>query len=184
MYSYMFKLQSPSKYSLFDVIHLPRHFFHCSKQFLNSSILMPFSTSAVFCFISSTLAKRFHSKAFSIQVNKKCHSWWDWVNREGGTWGSCHFWSKTAEHSVRCGQVCSLVTHHEITNMLKESSKKIHWNRTQPLTTTPAGTLIQMAHLVGEACTPRDPPSRRKFLCVCARIPLIHALSLGTLEHH
>ena len=27
--SHMFKLQSPSKYSLFDTIHLSRHFFHC-----------------------------------------------------------------------------------------------------------------------------------------------------------
>ena len=27
------------------------------------------------------------------------------VNREDGAWWSCHFWSKTAEHSVCCGQV-------------------------------------------------------------------------------
>ena len=30
-----FKLQSSSKYSPFDAIHLLRWFFHCSKQFLN-----------------------------------------------------------------------------------------------------------------------------------------------------
>ena len=48
VYPYMFKLQSPSKYSPFDSVHLSRFFSHCSKQFLNSSILMPFSASAGF----------------------------------------------------------------------------------------------------------------------------------------
>ena len=47
IYSYMFKLQSPSKYS-FDAIHLLRHFLHCSKQFLNSSVFMPFFVSKLF----------------------------------------------------------------------------------------------------------------------------------------
>ena len=70
-YSYMFKLQSPSKYSAFDTIHLPRHFFHCSEQFLNSWILMLFSVSVGFCFTSSTLAKHFPLKTFFIQGNKK-----------------------------------------------------------------------------------------------------------------
>ena len=41
IYSCRFKLQPPSKYSPFDAIHLSRCFFHCSKRFLNSSILMP-----------------------------------------------------------------------------------------------------------------------------------------------
>ena len=59
IYSYMFKVQSPSKHSPFDATHLSRCFFHCSEQFLSLSILMSFSASAVFCFISSTSAKRF-----------------------------------------------------------------------------------------------------------------------------
>ena len=59
IYPYMFKLQSPSKYSPFDAIHLSRRLSHCSEQFLNSSILMPLSASAVFCFASSTAAQRF-----------------------------------------------------------------------------------------------------------------------------
>ena len=54
IYSYTFKLRSPSEYSPFDTIHLSRHFFHCSTQFLNSLILMPFSVSAIFCFTFST----------------------------------------------------------------------------------------------------------------------------------
>ena len=48
IYSYMFKLQLPSKYFPFDAIYLSRCFFHLSKQFLNLSILMPFSASAIF----------------------------------------------------------------------------------------------------------------------------------------
>ena len=46
-YSYMFKLQSPSKCSLWDAVHVLRHFFRCPKQFLNSLILVPFSASAI-----------------------------------------------------------------------------------------------------------------------------------------
>ena len=57
------KLQSPSKYSPFDAIRLLRHFSHCSKQFLNSSILMPFSVSVVFCFTSS-ISKTFPFEGF------------------------------------------------------------------------------------------------------------------------
>ena len=48
IYSYVFKLQAPSKCSPF-AIHLLRHFFHCSQQFLNPSILIPFSASGFFC---------------------------------------------------------------------------------------------------------------------------------------
>ena len=66
----MFKLQSPSKYSTFDAIHLLRCFFHCSKRFLNLLIWVPFSASAVFCFTSSTLAKCFPLKT-SFHLGKQ-----------------------------------------------------------------------------------------------------------------
>ena len=47
-------------------------FFHWSKQFLNLSVLMPFSASAVFCFTSSTSTKCFLLRTFFfIQGNKK-----------------------------------------------------------------------------------------------------------------
>ena len=76
------------------------------KIVLNSSILMPFSASATFCFTSFILAKCFPLRTFITQGNKKksCLGQ-DQVNREGGAWRSCHFWSKTAEHSARCEQV-------------------------------------------------------------------------------
>ena len=39
-------------------------FFHCSRQFLNLSILMPFSASDIFCFTSPTLAKHYPWRTF------------------------------------------------------------------------------------------------------------------------
>ena len=70
IYSYMFKLQSRSKYSLFDVIHLLR-LFSIAQKFLNLLILMPFSAFAVFCFTASTSAKRFPLRSVFIQGNKQ-----------------------------------------------------------------------------------------------------------------
>ena len=67
IYSYMFKLQSPSA---LDAIYLWRLFSLNRKEFLNSSILMPFSVSVVFCFTSST-AKCFPLRSFFIQGKKK-----------------------------------------------------------------------------------------------------------------
>ena len=75
IYSDMFKLQSPLKYSPSDAIPLLRFYFYCSKQFLNSSILMAFSASAIFCFTSSTLANHFPLGTFFIQGNKKKVTW-------------------------------------------------------------------------------------------------------------
>ena len=48
-------------------------FFHCSKLFLNLSILMPFSASAIFGFTSSTSAKYFPLRTFFMGETEK--SW-------------------------------------------------------------------------------------------------------------
>ena len=53
IYSYTFKLQSPSKYSLFN-----------AKRFLNSSILMSFSASAIFLFHFFHMGKTFPFEDF------------------------------------------------------------------------------------------------------------------------
>ena len=50
IYSYMFKWQSPSKYLPFDTIHPSRHFFHCSKQFLNWWIFFSMFKNCIFIF--------------------------------------------------------------------------------------------------------------------------------------
>ena len=107
-YLYMLKVQLPLKYSSFDVIYLSRCFLHCSKQFLNSSISIFFSASAVFCFISSTLAKYFPLRTlFSYRGRKNNHQGQDWVNRVVVAQVSSCFWSKTAEHSAQYKQVHS-----------------------------------------------------------------------------
>ena len=108
----MFKLQSLSKYSPFDAVHLFRHFSPQLKMVFERVHFMPFSASAIFCFVSSTLAKHFPLRIFIIRGknNKESSlSGSDWVNREGGTWGSCRFRSKTAEHSA--GWAGALVNH-------------------------------------------------------------------------
>ena len=84
IYSYMFILQSPSRYSPFDWIHLSRCFFQCSKHFLNSFILMPFSDSSIFCFTFSMSAKRFLLRTIFIWGNIKKHSG---QNQVKGEWG-------------------------------------------------------------------------------------------------
>ena len=87
MYSYKFKRKSPSKDSLFDAIHLSRCFFHCSEQFLNSSILMPFSAAAIFLFHLFYTDKTFPFEDFFIQGNKKVtwgEIWWIGKVRHGG----------------------------------------------------------------------------------------------------
>ena len=84
IHSYVFKLQSPTKYSPFDAMHLSRHFFHCSKQVLNP-ILMPFSVSDCFLFHLSHIDKKSPLRAFFIQGNNKKKSLgWDQVHRECG----------------------------------------------------------------------------------------------------
>ena len=99
----MFKLQSPSKYSPFDAIHPLRH-FSTSKQFLNLSILIPFTASAIFCFTSSTSAKCFSLRTFFIQGNKQTKVAWGmigWIGRVG-RWGHAVFGQKllNTQHSV------------------------------------------------------------------------------------
>ena len=70
----MFKRQAPSKY-----FYLLRLFPHCSKYFLNMSILMPFIVFLqffFFCFTSFTSAKRFPLRTFfSSGKQKKGRSW-------------------------------------------------------------------------------------------------------------
>ena len=105
IYSFIFKLQSSSKNSLFDAIYLLRCFFHCSKQFLDLSILMPLCFCCLFVSPLPHQQNGSPLRTFSWG-NKNSSLGQDQVNRKGGAWGSCHFWSKT-ELLVRCGQVSS-----------------------------------------------------------------------------
>ena len=142
--SYMFKLQSPPKYSPLDAIHLLR-LYHCSKQFLNSSSLMPFSASAGFLSQLFHISKTFPFRAFFIGENIRKESLRERSVR-WGQWGMevmLFFGQKLLD--VQCG-VGKFVNHRSWNGQTcwKSLPKKIHWNRMQPLTTMPAGPLIQM----------------------------------------
>ena len=132
----MFKLQSPSKYSPFDVIHLWRHFFQkLLKSVLNWLTLMPFSASFVFCFTSSTTVKHFPLRTFFIWGNKQKKV----AQGERGGWGTRvmpflikNCWTLSASWA-------GVIIKSPIMKWAKESSKKIHWSWTQPLPTMAAG---------------------------------------------
>ena len=112
----MFKLQSPFKCSPLDTTHLLRDVCLLSEQFLNSSILMPFSASAVFVSPLPHWQNVSLWGHFSPKVRSDEYGGW-------GAGSSC-FSSKTAEHSAQCGQVHWWITHHEMDKSV-ESSKQI-----------------------------------------------------------
>ena len=143
VYSYMFKLQSSSKYFPFDAIYLSRRFSHGSNQCLNLSILMPFSASAVFCFPSSTSAKWFPSRTFFIQGNKKKVDQGKimWIERVGQE-DHAVFDQKPLNTQRSVGWCTQKSPTMKWANVLKDFSKKIHWSGMQPLTTTPANRWI------------------------------------------
>ena len=95
----MFKLQSPSKYSPFDAIHILR-LFPLLKTVFELVDFDAYSAVAIFYFTFSTSTKHSHLRTFSFGETKKNWSGQDWMNREGGAWGSGCFWSKIAEHSA------------------------------------------------------------------------------------
>ena len=73
--NYVFILICLNFSHLQNTLHLmqciyPDVFFHCSKQFSNSSVLMFFNASAIFCFIASTSAKHFPLRTSFIWENK------------------------------------------------------------------------------------------------------------------
>ena len=142
----MFKFQSLSNYSPFEAIHLLRLFFTAQK-FLNSSILMPFSASTIFV---SPLPHQQNVSLwglFSTAETKEKIAWGKimWIGRVGHR-GQAIFGQKllnTQSSAGRCVHESPIPM--EWANMLKESKKKkIHWSQIQPLTTPPAGTLMQM----------------------------------------
>ena len=116
----MFKLQSPSKYSPFDAIHLSRCFFHCSKQFLNSLILMPFKKAflpfSVFWIGKESFENSFHSgKKSLLRVRLGEYAGWNIV---GMPYLVKHCWTRS---TVWAGALIN--THHEMSKHA-ECSKK------------------------------------------------------------
>ena len=127
----MFKLQSPSKYSPFDAIHLLRHFFLLLKtvfEFVNFN--------AFYCFCQFLFHLVHISKGFPLMtLFSKTKQ-----NKTKATWGNIRQIERVGHgRYVVFGQKL-LNTHHGVgrsmcphkspimkwANMLKESSEKIH----------------------------------------------------------
>ena len=130
----MFKLQSPSQDSPFDAIHLLRYFFHCSKLFLNSLILMSFSVLAIFLFYLFHMGKMFPFEDFFMAggggrgINRS-HS--GWRGRVG--YGGHAVFSQKLQNTQRGVGRCTCKSPiMKWANMLKESSKKIQINLLKP----------------------------------------------------
>ena len=147
VYSYFTHLQSTlhlMQYTYWDV------FFHCSKQFLNLSVSMPFSASGIFCFTSSTLAKCFPLRTFFILGNKK--KLFGVRSDELGGWGTgghAIFGQKllNTQHSVgRCAGKSPIMKwanalslqkkFTEAEHSLSQQCQLVHWYRWLPRTLT------------------------------------------------
>ena len=124
--------------------HLQR-FFHCSEQFLNSSILTPFSASAFFFLLYLFhISKMFPFEDFFFNLGKQKKSLGGeigWVERVGTRVMPFLVKSCWALRMVWAG---ALVNHPSWNGQTPWVFKKTHWSWTQPLTTTPSGTLMQM----------------------------------------
>ena len=150
----MFKLQSPSKYSPFDAIHLSRHKLAQNSFWTNSSIFMSFSASAIFVSPLPHWQSISLWELFSLGETKKvARGEVRWIGR--------------VEHRGHFGFGQKLLnTQHDVSrytykspimkwaNMLTESSKKLnetkksslsqhhqlgHWYRRVPRTLTQQG---------------------------------------------
>ena len=99
-------------------------FFHCSKQFLNSLILTPFSASAIFCSTSSTSAKMCPFEDFFIwETNKKiAQAPIRWIGKVGH-WGYAIFGQKLLNTQRSLGRCPYKSLIKKWANALKESSK-------------------------------------------------------------
>ena len=141
IYSYMFKLKSPSKYSPSDV-HTYWDIFPTAQNSLNLFILMPFNVFA-FLFHLFCISKMFPFEDFFHQGTKKKVSQGKigWIGRVGyGHHAVLGQKLLNSQHSVDSSACKSPIM--KWANALV--FKKIRWSRMQPLTTMPAGTLMQM----------------------------------------
>ena len=105
IYSYLFQLVTFKILSIWCNTPI-KTFFPRLKTVFELIDSDAFSACAVLLFHLFHISKMFpFEDLFSSGKQKKNCSGHDLVNREGGAQGSCHFWSKTSEHSAWCGQV-------------------------------------------------------------------------------
>ena len=134
---------------------------------------MSFSASTIFCFTSSTLAKKFpFEDFFHSGKQKKSHLGQDWVDQEGGVWDQVLFGQKLLNISAVWAGVLSWwknqspVCHHEMgkcvervfknkfteaEHNLSQQHQLVHWYRWVPTTLTQLGKPVLQG-----ACPPED----------------------------
>ena len=137
IYSYMFKLQSPSKHSSFGIIHLSKWFFHCSKLFLNLLILIPFHECfCLFLFHCFSSSKTFPFKNCVHLGKQKSH-----LGQDCGS-GVMLFWVKNCWtlSAVWEGALVNHLSWNGQTQVFKTEAETEA--KTQPFTAMPANTLI------------------------------------------
>ena len=133
IYFYMFKLQSPSKYSIGDGIHLSRYFFPLLKtvsELIDFWCLLVLLLLVYFCFFPH------RQQCFPLEIfffwgnkqkgNKKVTWGWDRVNRKSGAWGSCHFSEKllnTQWGVGRCPRKSPILKWANVLSLQKNSLK-------------------------------------------------------------
>ena len=154
-YPYMCKLQSPSKYSPFDAIHVLRYFLQYSSQFWTYWF---WCLLVLLLFFVSPLSHQQNNSLwglFSLRETRKSHLGGNlWIRRKGYG-GHAVLGPKLLNIQCNVGRCACKSPIMKWANVLKVF-KKINWSQMQPLTITPAGTLMQMGsqntHLAGEAC--------------------------------
>ena len=110
VYSYMFKLQSPSKYSSFDAIHLSRLFFMAQNSFWTCRLwwLLPFFSPL------SNLQNVSLWQLFFIQINRQKHA----------VLSQAVFCQKLLNTQHRVGKCTGKSSIMKWANVLKESSEE------------------------------------------------------------
>ena len=131
IYSYMFKLQSPSKCFLFDPIHLSRHFSTTQNRFWTHPfwcllVLLMFFISLLQHQQNSSLWGSFSSRETKKKVTRGEIRWIGKVRHGGHVIFGLEL--PNTQHSV--GSCAHKLPIMKWANTLKESSKNIHWSWT------------------------------------------------------
>ena len=130
--------------------------------------LINFDAFWCFCFFVSSLSHWQNISLWGLYSSRETKkiTWGEigWIGRVGHG-GHAGFGQKLLSTPCTVGRCTCKSPIVKWANTLKAPSKIFCWSWMQPLTTMPAGTLIQMGswniHLVEEACTTRASSSRR-----------------------
>ena len=138
----IFKLQSPSKYSPFVAIHWILLQYFWTHPFWCLLVLLPFFVSPLPHWQNISFWGIFSS--WETNKIKSCLVWDKWIRRVGHR-GHAVFGQKLLNTKCSGGRCAHKLPIMKWANVLKESSKRNCQSQTQPLITTPTGTLIQMS---------------------------------------